>query len=145
MTDKTDYSDWPNDDLVKEIKKLKERKKYGIVWNEEKTKEEFDKDSEGKLPVLKEVKSNEIQTDNNSPTNILIEGDNYHVLSVLNYTHKNSFDVIYLDPPFNTGNKTWKYNNRYVERDDAFKHSKWLSFMSKRLKLSKNLLNDFSS
>ena len=62
MTDKTDYSDWPKEDLVKEIKKLKEKKKYGIVWNEEKTKEEFDKESEGRLPVLKEVRSKEIKS-----------------------------------------------------------------------------------
>ena len=92
MTDKTDYSDWSNDDLVKEIKKLKKRKKYGIVWDEEKTKEKFDIDSENKLPILKEVKSKEIQSGNNSPTNILIEGDNFHALSVLNYTHKGKID-----------------------------------------------------
>jgi len=63
-------------------------------------------------------------------------------LSVLNYTHQGKIDVIYIDPPYNTGNKSWKYNNQYVEKDDAFKHSKWLSFMSKRLKISKNLLKD---
>ena len=140
MTDKTDYSDWPKEDLVKEIKKLKEKKKYGIVWNEEKTKEEFDKESEGKLPVLKEVKSNEIQTDNNSPTNILIEGDNYHSLSVLNYTHAKRVDVIYIDPPFNKGSESLRYNNKFVEKDDPYKHSKWLSFMYKRLRLAKKLL-----
>ena len=96
-----DFSDWSKDDLVKEIKKLKKRKKYGIVWDEEKTKEKFDIDSENKLPILKEVKGKEIQTDNNSPTNILIEGDNYHSLSVLNYTHAKQVDVIYIDPPIN--------------------------------------------
>ena len=140
MTDKNNYSDWSNDDFVKEIKKLKERKKYGIVWNEEKTKEEFDKESEGKLPILKEVKSNEIQTSDNSPTNILIEGDNYHALSVLNYTHAKQVDVIYIDPPFNKGSESLRYNNKFVEKDDPYKHSKWLSFMYKRLRLAKQLL-----
>ena len=137
-----DFTNWSKEDLVKEIEKLKKRKKYGIVWDEEKTKEKFDIDSEGKLPILKEVKSKEIQTNGNIPTNILIEGDNFHALSVLNYTHKGKIDVIYIDPPFNTGNKSWKYNNKFVERDDAFKHSKWISFISKRLRLAKNLLKN---
>jgi adenine-specific DNA-methyltransferase len=139
---KKDYSRLEKDDLLKVIEKLESRKKYGLVWDEEKTKEKFEKESENALPVLKEVKSKEIKTDASKPTNILIEGDNYHALSVLNYTHQNKIDVIYIDPPYNTGNKSWKYNNQYVEKDDAFKHSKWLSFMSKRLRLAKNLLKD---
>jgi len=92
-----------------------------------------------KLPVLKEVKSKEIITDKNKPMNLLIEGDNYHALSVLNYTHKGKIDVIYIDPPYNTGNKDFRYNDNYVDKEDAFRHSKWISFMEKRLKLAKNL------
>ena len=134
-----DFSDWSKEDLVKEIKKQKKRKKYGIVWDEEKTKEKFDKDSENKLPILKEVKSKEIQTDENSPTNILIEGDNYHSLSVLNYTHAKRVDVIYIDPPYNTG-REFRFNDRMVEFEDTYRHSKWLSFMKKRLVLAKRLL-----
>jgi adenine-specific DNA-methyltransferase len=91
---------------------------------------------------LKEVKGKEIKTDPSKQTNILIEGDNYHALSVLNYTHQGKIDVIYIDPPYNTGNKSWKYNNSYVELDDSFKHSKWLSFMSKKTKISENLLSE---
>jgi len=136
-----DYSQLSKEELLKVIEKLESRKKYGLIWDEEKTKEQFEKESENALPVLKEIKSNEIKTDPTKPTNILIEGDNYHALSVLNYTHQGKVDVIYIDPPYNTGNKSWKYNNQYVERDDAFKHSKWLSFMSKRLYLAKNLLS----
>ena len=135
----SNYSDWSKEDFIKEIKKLKKRKKYGIVWDEEKTKEKFDIDSENKLPILKEVKSKEIQTDENSPTNILIEGDNYHSLSVLNYTHANLIDVIYIDPPYNTG-REFRFNDRMVEFEDTYRHSKWLSFMKKRLVLSKKLL-----
>ena len=134
------YLDWSKDDLIKEIQKLKKRKKYGIVWDEEKTKEKFDKDSEGKLPILKEVKSKKIQTDDNSPTNILIEGDNFHALSVLNYTHKGRIDVIYIDPPYNTGARDWKYNNDFVDNNDGYRHSKWLSLMKNRLELAKPLL-----
>jgi adenine-specific DNA-methyltransferase len=130
------------DDLLKVIEKLESRKKYGLIWDEEKTKEQFEKESENALPVLKEVKGKAINTDASKPTNILIEGDNYHALSVLNYTHQGKIDVIYIDPPYNTGNKDFKYNDDFVEKDDAYRHSKWLSFMSKRLRLAKNLLKD---
>jgi len=93
-----------------------------------------------KLPILKEDKEKEIITDKEKPINLLIEGDNYHALSVLNYTHKGKIDVIYIDPPYNTGAKDWKYNNDYVDINDQWRHSKWLSFMEKRLKLAKHLL-----
>lgn len=121
-------------------KELKKRKKYGLVW-EDKPEEVVEMCKE-KLPVLKEVKSKEIITDKNKPVNLLIEGDNYHALSVLNYTHAGKVDVIYIDPPYNTGNKDFIFNDRYVDREDAYRHSKWLSFMEKRLKLAKNLLKD---
>lgn len=90
--------------------------------------------------MLVEDKKKEIMTDENKPVNILIEGDNYHALSVLNYTHPKSIDVIYIDPPYNTGAKDWKYNNDYVDYEDSYRHSKWISFMDKRLRLAKNLL-----
>jgi len=121
-------------------KELKKRKKYGLVW-EDKTEEVVEMCKE-KLPVLKEVKDKEIITDKNKPVNLLIEGDNYHALSVLNYTYAGKVDVIYIDPPYNTGNKDFIFNDHYVDREDAYRHSKWLSFMEKRLKLAKNLLKD---
>jgi len=139
---KDNYKDLSKEELIEKIEKIESRKKYGLIWDEEKTKEKFEKDAENALPVLKEVKGKEIKTDNESPTNILIEGDNYHSLSVLNFTHQEQVDVIYADPPYNTGNKSWKYNNDYVDSEDSFRHSKWLSFMSKRLKLSKKLLKE---
>src|SRR3989338_3831692 len=136
-----DYSKLEKEDLLKVIEKLESRKKYGLIWDEEKTKEQFEKESENALPVLKEVKGKEIKTDASKPTNILIEGDNYHALSVLNYTHQGKVDVIYIDPPYNRGGD-FKYNDKYVEKDDSYKHSKWLSFLNKRLRLAKNLLRD---
>lgn len=140
---KESYVDWSKEDLIKEIKKLKKRKKYGVVWDEEHTKEKFEKEAQGKLPVLKEVINKEIKTDENKPINILIEGDNYHALSVLNYTHKGAIDIIYIDPPYNTGSgDSFRYNDKIVDKEDAYRHSKWLSFMSKRLKLAKNLLKN---
>ena len=138
----TDYSKFEKEDLLKVIDKLESRKKYGLIWDEEKTRERFEKESENALPVLKEVKGKEIKTDSKKPTNILIEGDNYHALSVLNYTHQGKIDVIYIDPPYNTGAKDWKYNNNYVDINDTYRHSKWLQMMFNRLKLARRLLKD---
>ena len=136
---KIDYKKWNKPELIKEIQKLNKRKKYGLIWDEERTKEVFEEEAQKKLPILKDVTKNGIE-DKSKPNNTLIEGDNYHALSVLNYTHKEKIDVIYIDPPYNTGNNTWKYNNNFVDKDDDFRHSKWLSFMKKRLKLAKKLL-----
>ena len=137
-------SELENEKLKAEIerlkKELKKKKKYGLVW-EEKPEEVVEMCKE-KLPVLKEVKNKEIITDKDKPVNLLIEGDNYHALSVLNYTHAKKVDVIYIDPPYNTGNKDFVFNDHYVDKEDAYRHSKWLSFMEKRLKLAKNLLKD---
>lgn len=142
MAKKNKYADWTKEELIKRVTALDKRKKYGLVWDEEKTKEKFEADAEGKFPVLKEVKTKEIKTDPKQPTHILIEGDNYHALSVLSYTHEKKIDVIYIDPPYNTGNNDFKYNDIFVDKDDSYRHSKWLSFMSKRLKLSKILLSE---
>ncbi|MFZ3077494.1 MAG: site-specific DNA-methyltransferase [Candidatus Aenigmatarchaeota archaeon] len=133
------YSDWSKDELVRELKKAEKRKKYGIVWEDK--PEVVAERCKNELPVLAEDKNKKIVTDKNKPNNILIEGDNYHALSVLNYTHKGKIDIIYIDPPYNTGNgEGFIYNDKIVDREDSFRHSKWISFMNKRLKLSKNLL-----
>ena len=138
-----DYSKLEKGELIKVIEKLESRKKYGLIWDEEKVKEQFEKEAENALPVLKEVTSKEIiDKDASKPVNILIEGDNYHALSVLNFTHQGKIDAIYADPPYNTGAKNWVYNNDYVDGNDAFRHSKWLSFMKKRLVLAKSLLKE---
>ena len=137
---KIDYTSWSQTELIKEIKKLEKRKKYGIIWDEERTKEVFEEQVQEKLPVLKDVTKNGIE-DKSKPNNVLIEGDNYHALSVLNYTHKGKIDVIYIDPPYNTGNE-FTFNDYKVEKEDSYKHSKWISYMDKRLKLSKRLLSD---
>jgi len=101
----------------------------------------FEAEADGKLPVLVEDKKREIKTDSKKPTHILIEGDNYHALSVLNYTHAKSIDVIYIDPPYNTGAKNWKYNNAFVDKEDAYRHSKFINFLNNRFTLAKNLLS----
>lgn len=125
--------------LKNELKEIKKLKKYWLVWEEK--QEHFDKETVWKLPVLKEVKENDIFNDD-SESNILIEWDNYHTLSVLNYTHKWKIDVIYIDPPYNTGNEDFIYNDKIIDKEDKFRHSKWLSFINKRLKLAKKLLSE---
>lgn len=137
---KKDLQNWSKEKLLHEYKELSKRKKFGIVWEDK--IEEVAEQCKNSLPVLKEEKEKAIVTDKNSVNHIFIEGDNYHALSVLNYTHKKKIDLIYIDPPYNTGNRNWKYNNHYIEKDDRYRHSKWLSFMSKRLRLAKNLLTE---
>ena len=127
-------------DLELEIKKLKDRKKYGLVWEEK--PEDVVSQCRNNVPILKEVKNRKIVSDNSNTTNLLIEGDNYHSLSVLNYTHKGKIDVIYIDPPYNTGATDWKYNNDYVDSNDVYRHSKFISFINNRLRLSYDLLSD---
>ena len=136
------YENLEKAELLKIIDQLESRKKYGLVWDEETTKEKLDEKLTKAYPILKEVKTKHIKNSEQDLNHILIEADNAHALTVLNYTHQEKIDVIYIDPPYNTGNKSWKYNNDYVERDDTFKHSKWLTFMSRRLKLAKPLLTD---
>lgn len=115
-------------------------KSYGLVWEDK--PEAVEDEMRQKLPVLKEVPSRAILSDDpEAPNHILIEGDNLHALTALSYTHAGKIDVIYIDPPYNTGNKDFKYNDKYVDTKDSFRHSKWLAFMSKRLRIAKALLS----
>ena len=133
-------------DLQKEIVALKSeirrlKKNYlGLVFEDK--PEDIMTQCRENVPVLKEVKARRIVSDDQNQNNLLIEGDNYHSLSVLNYTHKKNIDLIYIDPPYNTGANNWKYNNDYVDKEDEYRHSKWLSLMRHRLNLAKNLLKD---
>lgn len=126
------------EELLEVIQKLKKRRKFGLVWEDK--PEDVALQCKVELPVLEQVEKRAIEKAPDQPTNLIIEGDNYHALSVLNYTHAGKIDVIYIDPPYNTGAQDWKYNNRYVDINDTYRHSKWLSMMEKRLKLSKSLL-----
>jgi len=135
---KDKYSEFTKEELIKLVQKLGSRKKYGLIWEDK--SEQVVELCKNKLPVLTEDSRKEIKIVKDEPVNILIEGDNYHSLSVLNYTHKSKVDLIYIDPPYNTGAKNWKYNNNFVDKDDAYRHSKWLSMMHHRLNIAKNLL-----
>jgi adenine-specific DNA-methyltransferase len=142
-------------------------KKYGLVWEDK--PEDVEEKLRKNLPVLREVVEKRIlgqalpkakaedqtlfdnpenQTNHknhsseNYPNHILIEGDNLHALTALTFTHEGKIDVIYIDPPYNTGNKDFRYNDSFVDKEDTYRHSKWLSFMNKRLQIAKKLLSD---
>ena len=136
------FEEMTKDELIQYINNLNEEQngKYGLVWDREKVPEQIVIECDKYIPVLREDKEKTIN--NGEIENILIEGDNFHSLSVLNYTHKESIDAIYIDPPYNTGHKDFIYNDKYVDETDGYKHSKWLNFMSKRLKIARELLKD---
>jgi len=144
MTNK-DYNRLSKEELLKLVEKQEaelDSKKYGLLWDREKEPEQVVLDCENNLPILKRITDNEIKT-NESDDNIFIEGDNYHSLTVLNYTHKGKIDFIYIDPPYNTGKKDeWKYNDKFIDENDSYRHAKWLNMMEKRLELSKHLLKE---
>lgn len=120
---------------------LRESKSYGLVWEDK--PEAVEERLRDELPVLTEVKERAIISDApDAPNHILIEGDNLEALTTLAYTHEGKIDVIYIDPPYNTGNKDFVYNDSFVDKEDSYRHSKWLSFMSRRLKIAKRLLSD---
>ena len=130
-----------NDEKANLIGLLRSHKKYGLVWEDK--PEEVEKRLRDHLPVLTEVKERAILSNaTDAPNHILIEGDNLEVLTALSYTHEGKIDVIYIDPPYNTGNKDFIYNDSFVDSEDSYRHSKWLSFMEKRLKIAKRLLSD---
>lgn len=130
-----------NDEKAALLELLNKQKKYGLVWEDK--PEDVEERLRDELPVLKEVKERFISSeDPEAPNHVLIEGDNLEALTALTYTHAGKIDVIYIDPPYNTGNKDFIYNDSFVDSEDSFRHSKWLSFMNKRLKLAKGLLSD---
>jgi len=145
------YKNHSREELIDELETLK-KKKYGLIWDKKNSQEMLDafvnwenvpeNFTPKQFPILKEVKNKEIETDKSKPTNLLIEGDNYHSLAVLNFTHQNKIDVVYIDPPYNTGNKDFIYNDKFIDKEDPFRHSKWLSFMEKRLRLAHRLLKN---
>lgn len=115
-------------------------KKYGLIWEEH--QEEVDKKMETHIPVFSEVPEYEVMEDEHNTTfNFLLEGDNLHSLNLLEKTNRGKVNIIYIDPPYNTGNKDFVYNDEFVGREDLFRHSTWLSFMSERLRIAYKLLS----
>lgn len=120
---------------------LRESKTYGLVWEDK--PEDVEERLRNELPVLIEDKERALtDAGPDAPNHILIEGDNLEALTTLAYTHAGKIDVIYIDPPYNTGNKDFVYNDSYVDGEDSYRHSKWLSFISRRLRIAKKLLSE---
>jgi len=133
------------DDIPKleKLIQLLNSKKYGLVWEEH--AELVEEEMKTKIPVFVEDKEKKIHDNPDSENfNFLLEGDNLHSLHLLEKTHSGKIDVIYIDPPYNTGKKDgkFKYNDAFIDKADTFYHSKWLSFMERRLTIAKKLLSN---
>lgn len=122
---------------IQEVEKYIDSETYGLIY--EKHSEDVLERLEKEVPVFKLDKTRKI-VKNGNDTNFIIEGDNLHSLYLLARTHKHNIDMIYIDPPYNTGATDWKYNNNYVDKNDGYRHSKWLSMMYERLNIAKHLL-----
>lgn len=129
-----------NSRLSEENELLKSQKKFGLVWEDKPDSAALRMEKE--TPVLREQPHKAVLTSQNSPNHILINGDNLHALTALQASHKGKVDLIYIDPPYNTGHKDFIYNDHYLDKEDTYRHSKWLSFMHRRLLLAKELLAD---
>lgn len=133
-----------NDDenirAITEIENALNEKKYGLVWEEH--SEKVDEELVHNIPIFVEDVNRKITANEDEPYNFLLEGDNLHSLKLLEKTHKGKIDVIYIDPPYNTKNKEFIYDDCMIGEDDGYRHSKWLSFMNKRLEIALSLLSD---
>lgn len=132
-----------NDDenirAITEIENALNEKKYGLVWEEH--SEKVNEMLEHNIPIFVEDETRKLAANENEAYNFLLEGDNLHSLKLLEKTHKGKIDIIYIDPPYNTGNKDFIYDDSFVVKDDGFRHSKWISFIEKRLSIAKELLS----
>lgn len=136
---KKEHADDKSIRAFNEIENHLRDKKFGLVFEEH--TEEVDELLKENIPVLRADSERRICKDENLPWNFLIEGDNLQALYLLEKTHRGKVDCIYIDPPYNTGARDWKYNNDYVDSNDVYRHSKWLSMMHTRLIIAKKLLN----
>ena len=137
---KKQHSDDDSLMAINNIERELTAKKYGLIWEEH--QEEVDKKMETHIPVFSEVPEYEVMEDEHNTTfNFLLEGDNLHSLKLLEKTNRGKVNIIYIDPPYNTGNKDFVYNDEFVGREDLFRHSTWLSFMSERLRIAYKLLS----
>lgn len=131
-----------DDESIKALNEIEiqlREKKYGLLWEEH--SEYVDYMIKENIPIFTEDTSKKICTDPSLPYNFIIEGDNLQALYLLEKTHRGKIDCIYIDPPYNTGARDWKYNNDYADANDLYRHSKWLSMMNERLKIAKRTLS----
>lgn len=130
------YDDYSKDELIRLLRERDRKPKFGLVW--ERDEIEHDKSLNGDFVALDF--DADLSTGDGPFSNLIIEGDNFDALRFLRMTHAGKVKCIYIDPPYNTGNRDFIYNDRFIDKDDAYKHSKWLEFMFRRLELAKELL-----
>lgn len=135
---KAEHTDDASIRAFNEIENQLRDKKYGLVWEEH--SEEVDEILQENIPVLCADPDRRLCKNPSLPWSFIIEGDNLQALYLLEKTHRGKVDCIYIDPPYNTGARDWKYNNDYVDSNDIFRHSHWLSMMYQRLMIAKNIL-----
>lgn len=140
---KKEHSDDASIRAFNEIENHLLDKKYGLLWEEH--SEIVDELLKENIPILTADPERCLCKDKARPWNFIIEGDNLQALYLLEKTHKGRIDCIYIDPPYNNRNKSWKYNNDFVDINDSYLHSKWMSLMAERLMLAKKLLNSSNS
>lgn len=140
MINKNNLQQLTKKQLIELITQYQLKTNYGLIWEQENNLEHITIECKNNIPILTQKNELSLTQNTNKLNHLIIEGDNYHALSVLNYTHNNAIGLIYIDPPYNTGNNDFIYNDSYINKNDTYRHSKWLSFMQNRLQLAKNLL-----
>lgn len=132
------YDDYSKDQLVRLLRERDRRPRFGLVWE----RDEIDHDLSVNNDFVALDWDANLSCGESAQDNLIIEGDNFDALRYLRMTHAGRVKCIYIDPPYNTGNRDFIYNDRFVDKDDAYRHSKWLEFMYRRLELAKELLTE---
>ncbi|MBA4058142.1 MAG: site-specific DNA-methyltransferase, partial [Marivirga sp.] len=134
MSDK--YEEYSKEELLRLIRERDRKPSFGLVW--ERKEIEHERSINNDFVMLEH--DSHLSVGNGPHQNLVIEGDNFDALRYLRMTHAGKVKCIYIDPPYNTGNKDFIYNDRFIDKDDVYKHSKWLEFMYRRLIIAKDLL-----
>ncbi|MFM8342257.1 MAG: DNA methyltransferase [Methylomonas sp.] len=130
------YEDYSREELIRELRLRDRRPHFGLVWERKEIEhEKAINDDFVALNLDRQLSCGEAPY-----TNLIIEGDNFDALRYLRMTHAAKIKCIYIDPPYNTGNRDFIYNDRFVDKEDSYRHSKWLEFMYRRLQLARELL-----
>jgi len=132
------YEDYSKEQLIRLLRERDRRPRFGLVWE----RDEIDHDLSVNSDFVALDWDADLSCGDGPQQNLIIEGDNFDALRYLRMTHAGRVKCIYIDPPYNTGNRDFIYNDRFIDKDDAYRHSKWLEFMYRRLELAKELLSE---
>ncbi|MBL8396355.1 MAG: site-specific DNA-methyltransferase [Candidatus Accumulibacter sp.] len=132
------YDDYTREQLLRLLRERDRRPRFGLVWE----RDEIDHDLSVNSDFVALDWDAGLSCGDGPQRNLIIEGDNFDALRYLRMTHAGRVKCIYIDPPYNTGNRDFIYNDRFVDKDDSYRHSKWLEFMYRRLELAKELLSE---